>query len=177
MEKILINLAERRLYFYKNDTLVKSYPVAIGKPETPTPVGTFTIVNKIVNPANKFLGTRWMGLSIPRYGIHGTPLTWTIGTMASHGCVRMYNWDVEELFPQVPIGTTVEIISGKTKKESEKDKDWPKKPAGGRYIVKKGDSLWKIARRYGVSLEKLIQANNIKNPDMIYPGQEIVIPF
>jgi len=91
MVKILINLAQRRLYLYKNEQALNSYPVAIGKPNTPTPPGTYHIVTKIVNPHLTVLGTRWMGLSIPRYGIHGTPAPWTIGTMDSH----RFPWELQ----------------------------------------------------------------------------------
>ncbi len=174
LKKIVIVLNERKLYFYNSNTLVNSYPVAIGKKSTPTPTGNYSIVTKIVNPANKFLGTRWMGLSIPNgnYGIHGTPHPWSIGKAISHGCVRMYNHDVETLFPQVRIGTTVEIVHNKSWSENNNYHD---NQTGTKYIVKKGDTLWKIAQRFNIPLQRLIEINNIKNPKMIYPGQEIII--
>ena len=81
---------------------------SVGKPSTLTPTGTFTIVNKAVNPGGPF-GARWMVLSKPHYGIHGTNKPSSIGKTVSHGCVRMYNKDVIELFNLVPIGTTVKI--------------------------------------------------------------------
>ncbi|MEW6624263.1 MAG: L,D-transpeptidase family protein [Bacillota bacterium] len=190
--KILINLALRRLYLFKNDIELKSYPVAIGKPETPTPLGTYFIATKIVNPHLKVLGTRWMGLSKPSYGIHGTPAPWTIGTMASLGCVRMYNHDIEEIFPQVPIGTTVEIISGggsysqnpnPVKNDPSEAPQIPQtspppasQPQGQKYIVQQGDTLWRLSQRFGVSLDVLIKANNLKNPNVLHPGQELIIP-
>ena len=185
MVKILINLAERRLYFYKNEQESKSYPVAIGKPNTPTPPGNYSIVTKIVNPHMSVLGTRWMGLSKPGYGIHGTPAPWTIGTMASLGCVRMYNHDVEEVFPQVPMGTTVEIISGSgsykpnpqpTSQPGSKPQTPSQGTQGQRYIVQKGDTLWRISQRFGVSLDALIKANNLNNPNVLHVGQELIIP-
>jgi len=72
------------------------------------PAGTFTIINKQVNPGGPF-GTRWMGLSQPHYGIHGTNNPASIGTAASNGCIRMYNEDVNELFNLVSVGTPVTI--------------------------------------------------------------------
>jgi len=106
---ITISINAKTLTLYKNGRLFKSYPVATGKPTTPTPVGTFTIKNKQVNPGGPF-GTRWMGLSQPHYGIHGTNNPPSIGTAASNGCVRMYNKDVEDLFNYVGIGVPVRIF-------------------------------------------------------------------
>ncbi|MBS3970104.1 MAG: L,D-transpeptidase family protein [Clostridia bacterium] len=175
MVKILINLAERRLYFYKNEQKINSYPVAIGKPNTPTPPGTYTVVNKIVNPHLSVLGTRWMGLSKPGYGIHGTNNPASIGTMASLGCIRMYNRDVEEIFPEVPIGTSVEIISGGGS-YNPKPQTPSQKTSGQRYIVQRGDTLWRLSQRFGVSLDALIKANNLSNPNVLHVGQELIIP-
>lgn len=106
--RITISIAAKTLSLYREGKLVKTYPVATGKPTTPTPRGNFTIVNKQVNPGGPF-GTRWMGLSIPHYGIHGTNNPASIGTAASNGCIRMYNDDVNELFNQVGVGTVVNI--------------------------------------------------------------------
>jgi L,D-transpeptidase ErfK/SrfK len=109
---IKINTSNLRLSFYKYDKLVKTYPVAVGKPNTPTPPGDWKVVTKQINPGGA-LGSRWMGLNVPwaSYGIHGTNNPPTIGTRASMGCIRMYNHDVEELFEQVKIGTPVYIHS------------------------------------------------------------------
>jgi peptidoglycan hydrolase-like protein with peptidoglycan-binding domain len=109
---IVIDIDARRLTVYSEGKPFKSYPVAVGKPSTPTPVGNWKIVNKGVWGGG--FGTRWMGLSIPwgRYGIHGTNRPGSIGTAASHGCIRMLNSHVEELYNWVGYGTPVKIISG-----------------------------------------------------------------
>ncbi|WHH61656.1 L,D-transpeptidase [Petroclostridium sp. X23] len=107
--RIEVNKNAFRLTLYRNGNIFKTYPVAIGKPDTPTPEGTFSIVNKQVNPGGPF-GTRWMGLSKPHYGIHGTSAPSSIGKMESNGCIRMYNSDVNELFNYVPVGTEVRIF-------------------------------------------------------------------
>jgi len=90
-----------------------SYYVAgiesVGKPNTPTPIGTFTIKNKQVNPGGPY-GSRWMGLSAPSYGIHGTNNEASIGSAASNGCIRMHRQDVEDLFNYVGVGTVVRIF-------------------------------------------------------------------
>ena len=106
--QITINLANRRLSHYEGNRLSKVYPVGVGKPATPTPTGSYTVISKIVQPGG-MLGTRWMGLSIPigNYGIHGTNNDASIGTYASHGCIRMHNYDVIPFFDMVPLGTMV----------------------------------------------------------------------
>ncbi|WP_186429393.1 L,D-transpeptidase [Clostridium sp. BSD9I1] len=108
--RIVINTKNLTLTLYSGNNVVKTYPVAVGKPSTPTPLGNFKIVNKAVNPGGPF-GVRWMGLSIPHYGIHGTNNPASIGTRVSNGCIRMYNKDVLELANTVPIGTPVQIIN------------------------------------------------------------------
>jgi Uncharacterized protein conserved in bacteria len=96
---------------FRDNEFFKTYTVAVGKPSTPTPKGTFKIINKAVNPGGPF-GARWMGLNAPNgdYGIHGTNNPSSIGKDVSNGCVRMYNKDVIELFKLVSIGTVVKII-------------------------------------------------------------------
>lgn len=107
--KILINTVARTLTLYENGKIYKVYPVAVGKPSTPTPKGNFTIANKAVNPGGPF-GVRWLGLSISGYGIHGTNDPSSIGKAVSHGCVRLHNANVIELYNLVPIGTPVNIV-------------------------------------------------------------------
>ena len=87
-----------------------------------TPVGSYTIANRLIGPTWYWegreykaddpdypLGSRWMGLSRKGYGIHGTNEPELIGQQVSHGCIRMLNEDVEELFDVVSIGTPVSI--------------------------------------------------------------------
>ena len=109
--RITVDTGQKILTLNQNSRQIKVYPVAVGKPETPTPLGDWTIVEKQLNPGGPF-GARWMRLSVPwgGYGIHGTDNPPSIGTAASHGCVRMYNEDVIELYDMVPIGTPVKII-------------------------------------------------------------------
>lgn len=168
---INVNLATRRLSFYEGDRITSTYPVGVGKATTPTPVGDFTVVMKIINPGGG-LGSRWMGLSIPsgNYGIHGTNNPLSIGGYVSNGCIRMYNQDVEELFPKVPLGTPVKIRSG-----AAGDKSGNNLIQTGVHIVQAGETLWEIAAHYGKTLDYLLSVNNINNPDIIFPGQQIII--
>lgn len=108
---ITVNVKNHTLTLFRDRNAFKTYKVAVGKPTTPTPKGTFKIINKAVNPGGPF-GVRWMGLNAPNgdYGIHGTNNPSSIGKDVSNGCIRMYNKDVLELFRLVSIGTVVRII-------------------------------------------------------------------
>lgn len=108
---IVINIKNHRLTLIKNGVAYRSYPVAVGKASTPTPKGTFKIINTQLNPGGPF-GIRWLGLDAPNgnYGIHGTNNPSSIGKNVSDGCIRMYNKDVLELSNLVSIGTIVKII-------------------------------------------------------------------
>ncbi|WP_072332481.1 MULTISPECIES: L,D-transpeptidase [unclassified Paenibacillus] len=106
--RIIVDLSDRKLHLLDGNRVVQSYPIGVGTMLTQTPVGEYTIINKAPNPGGPF-GVLWMGLSRPHYGIHGTNQPSSIGTMASHGCIRMYNRDVLALSRFVPIGTRVTI--------------------------------------------------------------------
>lgn len=106
--RIVISKSARTLQLFRNNQLIKTYPVAIGKMLTQTPAGSFVIVNRQPNPGGPF-GAMWLSLSKSGYGIHGTNNPSSIGQSVSHGCVRMHNRDVLELASQVPNGTRVMI--------------------------------------------------------------------
>ncbi len=106
--RIIIDLSDRQLYLLDGNTVVRGFPVGIGRMLTQTPSGEFTIINKQAHPGGPF-GAFWMGLSKPHYGIHGTNDPASIGRLVSHGCVRMYNEDVLLLQSLVPVGTRVTI--------------------------------------------------------------------
>ncbi|MBF7082673.1 L,D-transpeptidase family protein [Desulfallas sp. Bu1-1] len=178
-QRLTINTVQRRLRHFNGERLMKEYPVAVGKPSTPTPPGSYKIKNKIVNPGG-ILGTRWMGLTIPggNYGIHGTNNPASIGNAVSLGCIRMHNHDIEELFPQVAIGTPVEIFggSGADPVTGVYQSSLPAGDGNKTYTVQPGDTLWNIARKFNTTLNALTAVNNLANPDRIYPGQVIIIP-
>ncbi|NMD72523.1 L,D-transpeptidase family protein [Bacillus sp. DNRA2] len=106
--KIEVSVNQRWLRLYRNGVLQKQYPIAVGRMLFHTPVGEYIIVNHAPNPGGPF-GTMWMSLSKDHYGIHGTNDPSSIGKAVSHGCIRMYNRDVEELAATVPNGTAVVI--------------------------------------------------------------------
>lgn len=111
---VLIEIDKKLLYVIDLDTneILKKYVVATGKPGTPTPLGTFKVVEK--GRWGGGFGSRWIGLNVPwgKYGIHGTNKPGSIGYNASAGCIRMRNSDVEELYSLVKYNTTVCIVIG-----------------------------------------------------------------
>ena len=129
-EVIVINRGTNHLYLFTHAKLQRTFSVATGQAIYPTPRGTFHIVVKWKDPwwyppvqddwakglkpvppgPSNPLGTRWMGLSAPGVGIHGTDEPTSIGYSASHGCIRMQVPDAEWLFDHVDIGTTVHIV-------------------------------------------------------------------
>jgi len=174
---IVIVRSARRLKFLSGNSLVKIYPVAVGKHSTPTPLGNYKVVNKIMNPGKSVLGTRWLGLNVPTgtYGIHGNNNPSSIGKYISNGCIRMYNSDVEELFPKIKIGTPV-IITDSPDGSDPLPQDSAATGGERKYVIKPGDTLWKISRQYGVPVDLIVRANHITNPDLISPGDVIIIP-
>jgi peptidoglycan hydrolase-like protein with peptidoglycan-binding domain len=107
---IIIDI-DRRVLVFASNSLVKIYPAAVGRPSLPTPLGNWNIVSKALNPGGPF-GVRWMRLSVPwgGYGIHGTNNPKSIGKSVSHGCIRLYNSDVIEVYDRTPVGTPVTVI-------------------------------------------------------------------
>lgn len=101
---------QHRLKVLRHGKMIKSYWVAVGNPATPTPIGEYKIVYKGENWGPSF-GPRWLGLNVPwgYYGIHGTNKPYSIGQHQSHGCIRMHNRDVIELYRMIPLGTKVSI--------------------------------------------------------------------
>lgn len=108
---IIIDTTKRMLTLFNDNEPYHQFPVAVGKHETPTPIGNWKIVRKATNWGTGF-GTRWMGLNVTWgiYGIHGTNKPFSIGGYQSHGCIRMHNKHVEQLYPWVSAGTPVIIV-------------------------------------------------------------------
>lgn len=109
--RLVVDVDKRTLTVIIDDKPWKSFPCAVGKPTTKSPVGDWAVVYKGTNWGGGF-GTRWMGLNVPWgiYGIHGTNKPGSIGTAASGGCIRMFNRDIERLYPIVKVGTRVSIV-------------------------------------------------------------------
>ena len=127
---IVIMRESKQLRYYLDQKLYRTFGVATGQSSYPTPTGSFEIATLQRNPwwypppspwakdedpvppgPGNPLGTRWMGLSEPYVGIHGTPDAASIGYSASHGCIRMHIPDAEWLFERVKVGTPVFIVA------------------------------------------------------------------
>jgi L,D-transpeptidase ErfK/SrfK len=137
IEGIIVNVPEKKLYFFNNGKLVKTYNVAVGLPDPKwqTPIGDYKIVSKVKDPIWKIpvsiqnemkengqevkkeipagpgnpLGKWWMGLTWTGLGIHSTTAPYSIGYSVSHGCIRMNSTTAEELFSLVKTNTPVKI--------------------------------------------------------------------
>lgn len=119
--QVVISIADRKLALLEDGHLLKVYPIAVGTHGTPSPDGDFVIINHAKDPVYRHgkkeiapgkdnpLGSRWMGLSLKGYGIHGTNVQSSVGKAASHGCFRMRKQDVEELYTLVQVGDTVTV--------------------------------------------------------------------
>ncbi|MGI6405472.1 MAG: L,D-transpeptidase family protein [Syntrophaceticus sp.] len=107
---IIVDLETLTLTVREGEQDYYEFPIAAGKPETPSPIGEWKIVDKDYDEGGAF-GTRWMGLNVPwgNYGVHGTNRPWSIGNSVSAGCIRMFNDDVNQVFEWVSVGTPVKI--------------------------------------------------------------------
>ncbi|ESA36191.1 hypothetical protein N836_08560 [Leptolyngbya sp. Heron Island J] len=125
--ELVLRLNERKLFVFRGDTLETSFPVAVGKAGWETPTGTFEVSYMLENPGwtNPFtgelmapgpenpLGERWIAFWTDgrnEIGFHGTPNHDSIGEAASHGCVRLYNEHIRELYELVTPGTLVTVL-------------------------------------------------------------------
>lgn len=127
--RAVANKADQTLYAYNGNKLVATYPTTVGSSSTPSPQGSFKIINKVKMPwykatvgegaqkqvymlppgPNNPVGVVWMGLSKPSYGLHGSPKPEGISRQASAGCVRLTNWDVLEVYANIEKGAVVEL--------------------------------------------------------------------
>jgi len=134
---VVLNLAEKRLYYFLSSGEVVTYAISIGREGWSTPLGSFSIASKVKDPTwtppasiraehaaqgdilpavvpagpDNPLGQYAMRLSAKGYLIHGTNKPWGLGMDVSHGCIRMYPEDIEELYPKVPVKTPVTIVN------------------------------------------------------------------
>ncbi len=124
--RVVVDLNDRRVYVYRRDQVIASYPIAVGKKGWETPKGSFQVLNKLNNPIWRHpitgkvfgpgpespLGDRWIGFwsdGRNQIGFHGTPDVELVGSAISHGCLRMRNPDIRLLYKQIKMGTPVEV--------------------------------------------------------------------
>lgn len=145
-EGIVINIAEMRLFVFSQDgsKTVASFPIGIGDQGRDTPLGTFSVIEKISNPPwyvpesirkedpslpavvppgpDNPMGSHALRLSNKTVLIHGTNRPWGIGTRSSHGCIRLYQEDIARLFGMVGRGTGVTIVNQPVKVAARRDR-------------------------------------------------------
>jgi len=119
--QILVSIPDRKLAVIEQGKAIRTFPVSVGASLSPSPTGRFRIVHRIANPtyyhpgvvippgSDNPIGPRWIGLNKSGYGIHGTNQPDSIGHAASHGCIRLRNRDIKQLFEMVRVGDVVEI--------------------------------------------------------------------
>ncbi len=129
--KIVVSIPDRKLAVLESGRVLKIFSTAVGAPKSPSPSGSYTIVLRLTDPTwygkgkivppgkGSPIGTRWLGLSVKGYGIHGTNNPASIGHNASHGCIRLRNHDIEELFVMVSVGDAVELVGERTPETDE----------------------------------------------------------
>jgi len=122
VRRIVVSFQDHKLALLEGERVLKVYDVAVGAPVSPSPSGEFEIVQRLENPtyykpgvvigpgASNPLGPRWIGLNVKGFGIHGTNRPESIGKHASHGCIRLRNSDIEDLFARVQVGDRVSLI-------------------------------------------------------------------
>ncbi len=117
--RLVVSIPDRKLAVLEGSNIVREYPIAVGKPATPTPTGRFQVGNREEYPecrADWPYGTRWIeflrkraGRILFLYGIHGTNVPRSVGAATSHGCIRLHNNDVEDLYRFTYPGQPVQI--------------------------------------------------------------------
>jgi L,D-transpeptidase ErfK/SrfK len=135
-DTLVVNVPQRMLFVHGGGGHFDGFPVAVGEPDWPTPVGAFRVVVKEEHPTwdvpvsiqeemrragqrvitrmapgpRNPLGDYWIGLSLGSIGLHGTPYPSTIYRFATHGCVRLHPDDIAKVYRRVAVGTTVAVV-------------------------------------------------------------------
>jgi lipoprotein-anchoring transpeptidase ErfK/SrfK len=142
VRQIIVSIPDRKLVLLEDGKIKRIYDIAVGKPSTPSPTGTFHVASRVKNPTwygpgvivppgkSNPLGTRWMGLGFKGYGIHGTNAPKSIGKAASHGCIRMRTSDAEELFTQITVGDEVQLAGERNEQIAKLLPETPAAAAG-----------------------------------------------
>ncbi|MBI3670401.1 MAG: L,D-transpeptidase [Acidobacteria bacterium] len=124
--RLVVSIPDRKLALIEDGRVLKTYPVAVGAAISPSPAGEFKIAQRLANPTyyapgvvippgeDNPLGTRWLGLGVKGYGLHGTNQPGSIGRRASHGCIRLRNRDMQELFELMRVGDAVELHAARS---------------------------------------------------------------
>ncbi len=129
--RVIVSIPDRKLAVVEGDSVVRVFRVAVGAAASPSPTGQYRIVSRIANPTYYHpgviipagpaspIGTRWVGFDKKGYGIHGTNEPRSIGKAASHGCIRLRNREMEQLFRLLKVGDEVEIRGERDEETAE----------------------------------------------------------
>lgn len=129
--RLVVSIPDRKLALIEDGRVLKTYPVAVGAAISPSPAGELKIAQRLVNPTyyapgvvippgdDNPLGTRWLGFGVKGYGLHGANQPGSIGRRASHGCIRLRNRDMQELFELVRVGDVVELRDARSAELAE----------------------------------------------------------
>jgi lipoprotein-anchoring transpeptidase ErfK/SrfK len=129
--RIVVSIPDCKLALLEGERVIRVYRVAVGASVSPSPNGEFRIAQRLENPTyykpgvvigpgkDNPLGTRWMGLDVKGFGIHGTNRRDSIGKNASHGCIRLWNRDIEDLFVRVQAGDRVSLVAERTEEVAQ----------------------------------------------------------
>lgn len=129
--QVLVSIPDRKLAVIEKGEVLRVFAVAVGADVSPSPTGQFRVINRVTNPAyyhagqmipagkGNPVGTRWVGLNRKGYGIHGTNAPSSVGYAASHGCIRLRNRDMEQLFEMLRSGDAVEIRAERDEETAE----------------------------------------------------------
>jgi lipoprotein-anchoring transpeptidase ErfK/SrfK len=150
--RIVVSIPDHKLALLEGERVVKVYNVAVGAPVSPSPNGEFRIAQRLENPTyykpgvvigpgkDNPLGPRWIGLDVKGFGIHGTNRPESIGKHASHGCIRLRNRDIEDLFARVQVGDRVSLIAERTEEVARLFGGEPTDTKRGETIVAKNET-------------------------------------
>ena len=151
--RIVVSIPDRKLALLEDDRVVKIYDVAVGAPVSPSPTGEYQIAQRLENPSyyhpgvvlgagsNNPLGPRWIGLNVKGFGIHGTNRPNSIGKNASHGCIRLRNRDIQDLFARVQVGDRVSLVAERTGEVAGLFGPAPDSTQAAQTIVAKNESV------------------------------------
>ncbi len=192
--RVVVNLPGHTLRVYEHGILKREFPVAIGATSAPTPVGITTVKNRVENPVyyppnwgelglepvppgpDNPVGSVWIGLEWPGYGIHGTNAPSSIGRTVSLGCIRMHNRHVEELYTIVRVGTPVEIAYNVVELISLAD-PWPSLRIHADVYNRKPDYFQEAARLlYPLGIWELVDEDALRQQIEARPDSPFLVP-
>jgi len=180
--KIYVDIKDKDLRLYQDGQLVRRYPILDLRDGLTT--GKFEILEKVYTPVEN-LGSRWLGFDKEPLGIHGIALG--NKTQPCLG-IRIENLHLEELYALVPTGTSVELtkapfesailaVPNQFGRFPATPSAFPVVSGPHSYIIQRGNTIWKLSRRFKITMESILAANLLPTPKHLEPGQIINIPL